>query len=205
MGHWRLHAVSKDDPMTIVIARSHSQSEVRDASLILSYNQRQESWPGGGVYVGERLRPIEVQITTATGQTAIVLLHRTSTGHERLVVSGHIEGGRSHEYGWLDLDRGKPYGGGSMTRKLRLHVGSDGLLKVVALANFAFLQEDAGAGADGEGGTKELAELEFKIPMFAKPPSYEAVMADLMERDQRMVRLYEDQFLHNDTEQYQSL
>lgn len=178
MGHWRLHAVSKDDPTTIVIARNHSQSEVRDATVLLSINQTHEIWPGGGVYVGERQRPIEVQITTATGQTAIILLHRTNGHHERLVVSGHIEDGRSSEYGWVDLDRGKPYGG-NMTRKLRIHVGRDGVLKVIAVANFAFFREQPDGLASGGDvrQLEEVTELEFKIPMFAKPPSYEAVVA----------------------------
>ncbi|KAF3760279.1 hypothetical protein M406DRAFT_75557 [Cryphonectria parasitica EP155] len=167
MGHWDISTVSKDDPNTIVICRDHSAVEVHFSSLFLSVNESRAQWqPDGCTRLGDQSRPLEIQITTGTGQTAVVFIHRSAT-NDRLVVHGHIEGAR-HVYGWRELTKGKPFG--TMTRKLRIHVGADGTLAVLPDTKFTFLLST-------EDSEQELPKLEFKIPMFAKPPSYEASTA----------------------------
>lgn len=89
MGHWEISSVSKDGPNTIVICRDHSATEVLHSSLFLSINESQARWVRDGhARLGDQSRPLEVQMTTGTGQTAVVFIHRSAV-NERLIVHGH--------------------------------------------------------------------------------------------------------------------
>lgn len=161
MGHWEVSSVSKDDPNTIVICRNHGSSEVYFAGLFLSVDERRAQWqPGGYIYLGDQSRPLEIQITNGNGQTAIVFVHYNSMNN-RLIVHGHVEGGR-HQYGWRELVKGKKYG--NCKRRLKIEISADGMIKLMPETRFAFLLTD--------GSELEFQELELRIPMFAKPPTY---------------------------------
>lgn len=152
--------MSKDDPNTIVICRSF------DAFLALSVNETRAQWQPGGpaVYLGSESGPLTVQITNGKGQTAIVFIHNKtlSDQSDRLVVHGHVEGAK-HTFGWRKVG-GKLKKFTSLARKLRIHVGADGNIKLTPDAEFYFIAAD--------GSELEFPYLEFKIPMFGKSPGF---------------------------------
>lgn len=180
MGHWQVISVSKDDPDAVVIFRSHQYGGT-DKSAFLSTTTggektgltRPTPWPHmpGYTVLGSTAdsSPLEIQITSGNGLTAIVLVQEghVFAGHETfkdcLVVHGQVEGGR-HQFGWRDLVKGKSYG--SITRKMSVHVGADGIVKFLPETKFSFLSTD--------GSQQEFSHLEIKVPLFASTPSHEA-------------------------------
>lgn len=83
--------------------------------------------------------------------------------NDRLIVHGHVEGAR-HQFGWRELTKGKKYGSGK--RRLKIDIGADGMIKLIPETKFSFLLTD--------GSELEFEQLEFRIPLFAKPPIYAA-------------------------------
>lgn len=186
MGHWELTQISKDDPDTIIICRHHSVADVDGSTMILSVN-KQRTLASREIWIGDEAHPLEIQITTGTGQTAIIFLHqhRFST-HDRLVVHGHIEGAR-HQYEWKKSqlsEGGKKSSSKSSSifgvwAKLRLHVTADGMVELRPqdpAMKFALVMLTEGAGGVAP---LEFSLLQFRIPMFAKakPPAYQAAGA----------------------------
>lgn len=158
MGSWRVSSVSKSDPGAVVIFRNHLGDGSSPCAFLSVGETGQTPWPHGGyAYIGRENHVFEIQITSGSGLTAIVFVEESYA--ESLVVHGHIEGGR-HRFGWRELVKGKKYG--SMVRKMKIHVGADGIIKFIPETKFSFLAFE-----------RELPHLEIKVPLFASPPSYE--------------------------------
>lgn len=153
MGNWQIGTVSKDDPNTIVTAHAYEST-----ALILSTHESRRDWDHGGyIYVpNTRDRPLEITIVNGEGRTALVFLQKDAK--DRLIVHGHIEGGR-HAFGW----RGKG------SRRVCLHLqGVEGILRLAPApdSKFTFLREEGGEAKGGAGGVLELEEVELRITVF---------------------------------------